>query len=80
MTRLVNCWAYKSEQESIVLKTLIFGLFYYYKKTFLILKIQEKSETLKRRLYLWKNGQIDQLSSKVKRFKTNCKKKFLKKN
>lgn len=80
MTRLLNCWAYKSEQESIALKALIFGLALFLQKNILILKVQEKSETLKRRLYLWKNGQIDQLSSKVKQFKTKCKKNFLKKN
>ena len=61
MIRLVNSWTYKSDLETITLKALMIMLCLLLQKTFLNSKSKENSETLKRRLSLWKNRQLDQL-------------------
>ena len=61
MTRLVNCWTNKSDLETIALKALMIVPGLLLQKTSLNSKSKENSETLKRRLSLWKNGQLDQL-------------------
>ena len=61
MTRLVNCWTNKSDLETIALKALMIVPGLLLQKTSLNSKLKENSETLKRRLLLWKNGQLDQL-------------------
>ena len=59
MIRLVNSWTYKSDLETL-LETLMIMPGLLLQKTFLNSKSKENSETLKRRLLLWKNGQLDQ--------------------
>ena len=61
MTRLVNCWTNKSDLETIALKALMIVPGLLLQKTSLNSKSKENSETLKRRLSLWKNWQLDQL-------------------
>ena len=61
MIRLVNSWTYNSDLETITLKALMIMLCLLLQKTFLNSKSKENSETLKRRLSLWKNRQLDQL-------------------
>ena len=61
MIRLVNSWTYKSNLETIALKALMIMPGLLLQKTSLNSKSKENSETLKRRLSLWKNGQLDQL-------------------
>ena len=61
MTKLVNCWTNKSDLETIALKALMIVPGLLLQKTTLNSKSKENSETLKRRLSLWKNGQLDQL-------------------
>ena len=61
MIRLVNSWTYKSDLETIALKALMILPGLLLQKTSLNSKSKENSETLKRRLLLWKNGQLDQL-------------------
>ena len=61
MTRLVNCWTNRSDLETIALKALMIVPGLLLQKTSLNSKSKENSETLKRRLSLWKNGQLDQL-------------------
>ena len=58
--RLVNSWTYKSDLETIAFKALMIMPGLLLQKTFLNSKSKENSETLKRRLLLWKNGQLDQ--------------------
>ena len=58
MTKLENSWTYKSDLETIALKTLMIMPSLILQKTS---KSKENSETLKGRLSLWKNGQLDQL-------------------
>ena len=59
--RLVNSWTYKLDLETIALKALMIMPCLLLQKTFLNSKSKENSETLKRRLSLWKNRQLDQL-------------------
>ena len=59
--RLVNSWTYKLDLETIALKALMIMPCLLLQKTFLNSKSKENSETLKRKLWLWKNGQLDQL-------------------
>ena len=54
-------WTYKLHLETIALKALMIMPTLLLQKTSLNLKSKENSETLKRRLSLWKNGQLDQL-------------------
>ena len=61
MIRFVNCRTYKSDLETIALKTLIIMPGLLLQKIYLNSKSKENFEKLKRRLSLWKNGQLDQL-------------------
>ena len=61
MIRFVNCGTYKSDLETIALKTLIIMPGLLLQKIYLNSKSKENFEKLKRRLSLWKNGQLDQL-------------------
>ena len=56
--KTVNSWIYKSDLETIALMIMP-GLLL--QETSLNLKSKEISETLKERLSLWKNGQLDQI-------------------
>ena len=70
MIRLVNSWTYKSDLETIALKALMIMPGLLLQKTFLNSKSKENFETLKRRLFLWKNGQLDQFIFERKTIKT----------
>ena len=61
MIRLVNSWTYKLDLETIALKVLMIMPGLLLQKTSLNSKSKENSEILKRRLLLWKNGQLDHL-------------------
>ena len=61
MAKLVNSWTYKSDLETIALKALMIRPSLLLQKASSNSKSKENSETLKRRLSLWKNGQLDQL-------------------
>ena len=61
MIRLVNSWTYKLDLETIALKALMIMPGLLLQKTSLNSKSKENSEILKRRLLLWKNGQLDHL-------------------
>ena len=54
-------WTYKLHLETIALKALMIMPSLLLQKPSLNLKSKENSETLKPRLSLWKNGQLDQL-------------------
>ena len=60
MIRLVNSLTYKLDLEITVLKELMIMPGLLLQKTLLNSKSKENSETLKRRLSLWKNGHLDQ--------------------
>ena len=61
MIRLVNGLTYKPNLETIALKALMIMPGLLLQRTSLNSKSKENSETLKRRLLFWKNGQLDQL-------------------
>ena len=61
MIRLVNSLTYKLDLEITVLKELMIMPGLLLQKTLLNSKSKENSETLKRRLLLWKNEHLDQL-------------------
>ena len=61
MIRLENSWTYKSFLETIAPKALMIMPGLLLRKTSLNSKSKENSETMKRRLSLSKNGQLDQL-------------------
>ena len=61
MTRLVNSWTFRSEQDTIAMKILMVLPTLLLKKTSLISKSKGNVETFKRRLNLWKDGQIEKL-------------------
>ena len=61
MIRRVNSWIYKSDLEIKALKALMIMPGLLLQKTSLNSNSKENSETLKRILSLWNNGQLDQL-------------------
>ena len=61
MIRRVNSWIYKSDLEIKALKALMIMPGVLLQKTSLNSNSKENSETLKRILSLWNNGQLDQL-------------------
>ena len=61
MIRRVNSWIYKSDLEIKALKSLMIMPGLLLQKTSLNSNSKENSETLKRILSLWNNGQLDQL-------------------
>ena len=60
ITKLVNSWTYKSDLETTALKALMVMPNLLLQKASLNSKLKENSETLKRGLSLWKNGQLVQ--------------------
>ena len=61
MTRLINSWTFRSEQDTIAMKALMVLPTLLLQKTSFTLESKDKVETLKRRLNLWKYRQIKKL-------------------
>ena len=58
MTRIINNWTFKSEQDSIAMKALMVLPTLLLQKTSFTPKSKDNAETLKRRLDQWKDGQF----------------------
>ena len=61
MTRLINSWIFRSEQDTTAMKTLMVLPTLLLQKTSFTSKSKDNVETLKRRLNQWKDGHIEKL-------------------
>ena len=61
MTRLINCWTFRSEQDTIAMKALMVVTTLLLQKTFFISKSKDNVKPLKRRLNQWKDGDMEKL-------------------
>ena len=61
MTRLINSWTFRSEQDTVAMKALMVLPTLLLQKTSFTSKSKDNVETLKRRLNQWKDGQIEKL-------------------
>ena len=59
MTRLINSWTFRSEQDTIAMKALMVLPTLLLQKTSFTSKSKDNVETLKRRFNQWKDGQIE---------------------
>ena len=66
MTRLINSWTFRLEQDTIATKALIVSPTLLLKKYRFTSKSKDNLETLKRRLIQWKYGQIEKLLAEGK--------------
>ena len=61
MTRLINSWTFRSEQDTIAMKAPMVLPTLLLQKTSFTSKSKDNIETLKRKLNQWKDGQIEKL-------------------
>ena len=61
MTRLINNWKFRSEQDTIAMKALMVLPTLMFQKTSLTSKSKDNVEILKQRLNQWEDGQIEKL-------------------
>ena len=66
MTRLINSWTFRSEQDTIAMKTLMVFPNLLLQKTSFTSKSKDNVKTLKRRLNQWKDGKREKLLAEGK--------------